>query len=382
MPRTKNTTEPEANRVQIRGLGQLYRRQTGGSWYVSFSLNGQQVRESAGSIKYNEAVAHLKRRISEAQTGTFTTVKAERVLVSDILQDVLDDYRLKGRDVGKSAGPIITQHLIPGIGSQRAASVTVSHLRHYISAQRAAGMSDASINRHMALLRRGYSLAVAAGRVNASSVPAFRQVVLEENNVREGFWEHDEYQRFRDALPADERPVFVFGYWTGCRYSEITGLRWEQVDLARGIVKLRQGETKNGQARLIPVGTSGDLYEVLVSQQSRHALLCPSSPWVFFRHGAITPGRASARRGQRVVEIRKAFDAAQESTGIAKSFHDLRRTGVRNLIRSGVPQAIAKRISGHLTDSVFERYNIVDETDLRDAAEKLGRYVRGKAAGI
>jgi hypothetical protein len=79
-----------------------------------------------------------------------------------------------------------------------------------------------------------------------------------------------------------------------------------------------------------------------------------------------------------VDNIRKGWAKATEATGIHRLFHDLRRTGVRNLIRAGVPQKVAMMISGHKTTSMFSRYKIVDERDLHDAADKLAKYLNVK----
>ena len=87
----------------------------------------------------------------------------------------------------------------------------------------------------------------------------------------------------------------------------------------------------------------------------------------------------------RVYEFRKAWTTACEKAGIeggkaGRIFHDLRRTGVRNLRRAGVDRKVAMAISGHRTEAVFERYNIETDEDLREAVGKLSSYVNGLPA--
>jgi hypothetical protein len=87
--------------------------------------------------------------------------------------------------------------------------------------------------------------------------------------------------------------------------------------------------------------------------------------------------------------LRKSFQAVCVKVGLGVKtgpedwrykgllIHDFRRSGVRNLIRSRVPRRIAMKISGHLTESTFERHNVVDSTDLHEAMAKVEKHFDG-----
>ena len=139
--------------------------------------------------------------------------------------------------------------------------------------------------------------------------------------------------------------MLTFAYYTGCRKAEILALRWNQVDLSERVVRLEPGETKNDESRTIFL--TADLYEVLAIQKElRDSLLPGVGPLVF------------SRAGTRILEFKGAWASACKAAGLTgqdgepdKLFHDLRRTGVRNLIRAGVPERVAMMISGHKTFS-------------------------------
>jgi hypothetical protein len=79
----------------------------------------------------------------------------------------------------------------------------------------------------------------------------------------------------------------------------------------------------------------------------------------------------SRKPGEPIVEFRKSWQTACKKAGLdGRLLHDLRRSAARNLIRSGVSRNVAKMVGGWKTDSMFDRYNVSSEEDLRDAIEE------------
>jgi len=337
-------------------MGHIYKR--GKKYYLKYYRHGKPYYESTHSEKITVAERLLKKREGEIADGKIPGVYFDKVRFEELAEDFLIDYRTNNRKSWDKADRSV-RHLRRAFGEVRVVDITTANIKQYIEARQNEGLSNASINRELAALKRMFKLGAQGEKVNR--VPHIP--MLKEDNVRKGFFEHDEYLRLLRFLPDYFRPVFTFGYHTGWRAGEILRLTWDKVDLRQGIVRLDPGETKSGEGRVYYLNE--ELKTILRHLFVNRRLDCP---YVFNRNG------------RKIGRYDKAWKTACRKARLkGKLFHDLRRTAARNLVRSGTPEVVAMRITGHKTRSVFDRYNIVSHDDLREATRRHEAYIQAQS---
>ena len=150
------------------------------------------------------------------------------------------------------------------------------------------------------------------------------------------------------------------------RKAEILLLQWDKhMDMEQHCIRRERKQTKTNTSRGLYM--EGDFLKVMLKAKEVRDREYPTYPWVVHL------------KGQRVKSFDHGWTALMKRLSMeGVLFHDLRRTGVRNLVRAGVPETVAMKISWHKTRSVFDRYNITSEEDLKEAANRLDAYIQRK----
>jgi integrase len=255
-------------------------------------------------------------------------------------------------------------HMMAGVahGSQFVENVTEragfehATIMEYQSFRRTQGAANGTINRELAVLSCAFTLGYEQTPRRVPEKLHFTR--LPEPKGRQGFVEEKQYRDL--AAKCEEtymRAMLALAYNFGFRKAELLTLKVSDVDILGGTIRLRT--SKNGEPR-----------QVNLTEETRKLLaLCISGKNA--DESAFTRTELSGKRVP-VAEFRGTWETvtkAAKCEGLL--FHDLRRSAVRGMIRAGIPEVVCMKISGHKTRAVFDRYNIVSERDLADAAKKL-----------
>ena len=325
-------------------MGSVFKRKDSSVWWITYSIAGQRKRVSAGKTKA-QAQALLAKIETEIFEGSHFPEKRRVDLTIAGLRDLWLELAAEKKSLRMDRVRFKT--IVDHFGAAtRLAGLSRLQIERFKAKLRATKtrygkpMSSASVNRHLALLRAAINAAGANGYLHRDPMKGFK--LLPENNERDRTCTLDEYKALCDAANHKLRLMIVVAYNTGMRLSEIATLKWSQIDAQSGLVRLKAGDVKTGRGRTVPL-----------NNEARDAL-------------AAFPRRIDGRLfGVKPSTFPPQFSRLTKKLGIEDlRFHDLRHTAATNFRRNGIDVITLKKIIGHKSWEMMERYQTVDHDDL------------------
>jgi integrase len=185
----------------------------------------------------------LKKREGAIADGVPITATSTRLTFDDAVKDVVTDYTVNGKRSIENLERRIKLHLTPHFGGKLLRTINASDVKAFAAERLKAGAAPGEINRELAIVRRAFRLAAEVDKYHGR-IPKIR--MLQEHNVRTGFFDDEMIAAVQAQLPKALRPIVTFAYVSGWRVqSEILPLEWRNVDRQKGEVRLDPGTTKN-----------------------------------------------------------------------------------------------------------------------------------------
>jgi integrase len=359
----------------------FYRTESGGkrlSRFLSLAYvaGGKEIVVSTKTESIEDAERELRRllrRRENAKEGLepLVTPTREKLTVKQLVDAYLDD-----REHDKRCSSIVAMRshakpLLAALGSVRALDVGPDHVRVYrkqretAKAQRRAGkVSAAKIARELEILKAAFTFAAEEGRIRY--VPVIKLPTVK--NARKVFFPLERVPELLEKCAARSEDVRDFLQWQsfgGMRPKAIRLLRWSDLDERDWTLTLRSEEDKNEYGRELALG--GEAREII---ERRLAKRRPGDLYIFGGSDPI-PNKLVWRTWNLVM-------TDMELPSGEKGFrpYDLKKSALRALRRSGIPEERAMYFSGHTTASTFRRYDLTDREDNRADMERASAYRR------
>ena len=343
-----------------KGDGTVYLR--GKVWYVRYWRDNQPVTISCPGLTEAQARTRLKHEQRKSDDH-FVGPREKRTTIAELVNDLRADYESKGRsDLSEYTERRWALHLAPAFGKLKAYEFGTTHQREYRVKRTKEEATVATINREMQVLRNAFKLGFDHDPPKIKRVPKF--TFIKEENARQGFVSVQQMQALKSAASQfglEFRVIVELGCWLGWRRGEILNLRVGNVRADGGpfgCIRLDAGETKNGDAREVPL--TRDLRVML-------------EPFI--------TARKPQERLFTTKSIRWTWPKITEAAGVPDLlFHDLRRSVARTRRSAGVDTSVIMAMQGWRTDSMFRRYAIVATSDKLEALALQQEYEQKQLA--
>ena len=301
-----------------------------GDWWIDVRIKGKRIRRKIGPDQETAELVVKDLQVKAAK-GEYLGIMEERKVRFEAF--ARKDYT-KWAAANKSSTSLardkvtIEKHLIPFFGKKYLAAVTSKHLEDYKTG-RAGQVSPRTVNRELDTLKSIFSRAVEWGYLRAHPGQGVKKLKFQKQPP--AYLTTEQLERL---LTACEHPHWLHAFvalaaYTGMRKSELLRLQWQDVDLGKRVLTVR--DTKNNEFRVIPLNQR--VCEVL-KRHPRHL----QSDLVLAR-----PDGAAAYQ-----DLRKSFERALARAGLPRiRIHDLRHSFASNLVSGGISLAVVRELMGH-----------------------------------
>ena len=252
---------------------------------------GRPFYESTETEDKTEAKRKLKKREGEVALGQHYGPQVDRTRFEDLVVGIEQDYAMNERKTSRRLKEYVT-HLSRFFEHMRASAITTDKVKTYITQRQDVGAANGTINRELGVLKRMFRLAHQQTPPKVARLPFIP--MLEERNIRSGFFEHEDFLALRGVLPDYAQVSATLAYYSGMRMGEVCSLTWNQVNWAEGKLYLNAQDTKTDTPRVLYL--TGDLLRVLMVWK---LALRPEMGVVSMD---LSSGRDSARVTQAFVE--------------------------------------------------------------------------------
>ncbi len=333
----------------------LYRR--GQVWWMNFSYQGQQVRASTNQTDRRAAELILGDTRRQLRDGAYRITLEERNRrFGELMERFLCEHVIKKASQRSYVGYVKRLRAFFGDGTSLA-DITPRLIVEYKNHLFAEKLAPASVNRHLATLKKAFNLAVREWEWCQRN-PVLSVSMERENNGRDRWLTVEEEGRLLAACGPWLRDLVQFALGTGMRMGEILSLSWRGVDLIRRTAMVFQ--SKNGERRTIPVNQT--VLHILKERGTLRSLRTD----VVFPSKTHTPLEGG--------HLRRAFRVALKKAKIEDfRFHDLRHTFATRLVQAGVELYKVQRLLGHKSPMMTQRYAHHYPESLREGVEILDR---------
>ena len=335
----------------------------GGVWWMSYTVNGQRIRESTEYSDRKAAglvLAKVQVAIKEGKWfGKSQEVKTPIPAAAEEFLTLYSKPRKASWEDDERMLKRFSKFLGPQVFLQDVSRLHIEQFQNHLLSK---GASKARVNRYIACLKCFFNRHIDWGKLKANPVKGIK---LFQESMRTRYLEMGQIQTLLQECSERLRPVVLTALLTGLRKSDILGLRWQDIDFENRTINFRQSKTGNA----ISIRMSKALASIL-SEITSDA----DNPYVF-----VYEGKPLLQFGW----VRADFSAAIKAAGISDfRFHDLRHTFATQQRFLGRDIAVIKELLGHKSIRMTMRYAHVRPAELEEAVDQLGEKVLEKVAQI